>query len=472
MIKSKRIFILIIIAFCIFGTSCKKKDPTKSDPEEKPEEQVTEKDVYYTVTLDLDGGLVENNITSYEVKASDTVNLPTPTKEEYIFLGWYIENEPFHSQPINSETTIKAHWLKEGILYFITYNPNDGTLPSEYRNSYKTGMTYQLPIPEKKYNQFDGWYLNSELEGDPITEVIPTLSGDLNLYAKWIDLAVYQSITYHLDGGTLPDDAPARYIEGEQLALAIPKKEFFFFRGYYTNPEMTGDPIFEISDTTTGNLELYVKFVEAVASNAYVSILGDSISTFSGTMPQEYPTYYPVSDVLTVEDMWWHIALSTYDAKLLVNNSSSGSKVTSGDYYGNSYERLANLSVDGIRPDIVIINMGINDSSRGVSADTFDRGYRQMLDKIRECYDDVDIWICNLPSNKYYGPVYLNSRLEYNEVLKQIATDYNYIYLDLAKVITEDNKDSYMYAGPHPNAEGMKLIAKVVIANLKKYYTF
>ena len=469
--KNKITCILIIIACCVLGVGCNKTSPKSSDGGEN-QPPVVDKDAYYKVTLDLDGGLIENNRTTYEVKASKTIELLTPTKEEYIFLGWYMGSEEYNNQPINSDTIIKAHWLKAGVIHFITYNSDEGILPEESRNSYLTGMTYQLPIPTKKYNQFEGWYLNSQFEGEVITEITPTTSGNLDIYAKWTDLAVYRNINYYLDGGTLPSDAHDRYVEGETLKLPVPKKEFFFFRGYYSNQEMTGEPLFEIDPAMTGDLKLYAKFVEAVASNAYVSILGDSISTFTGTMPKEYPSYYPVSDVLTVEDMWWHIALSAFDATLLVNNSSSGSKVTSGDFYANSYERIANLSVDGIRPDIVIIYMGINDSSRGVSTTVFERGYRQMLDKIRECYDDVDIWICNLPSNKYYGPTYLNSRLAYNNVLKKIGEDYHYIYLDLAKVITEDNKDEYMYAGPHPNAAGMQIIAKVVIASLRKYYTF
>lgn len=37
-----------------------------------------------------------------------------------------------------------------------------------------------------------------------------------------------------------------------------------------------------------------------------VAIVGDSISTYSGTMPSGYPTYYPLGDVQNIDKMWWH----------------------------------------------------------------------------------------------------------------------------------------------------------------------
>ena len=41
--------------------------------------------------------------------------------------------------------------------------------------------------------------------------------------------------------------------------------------------------------------------------NKTLSILGDSISTFKGTMPEGYASYYPSGDVTKKEDLWWDV---------------------------------------------------------------------------------------------------------------------------------------------------------------------
>ena len=63
------------------------------------------------------------------------------------------------------------------------------------------------------------------------------------------------------------------------------------------------------------------------------SILGDSISTFEGVSIPKNASYYDLgrklsSGVTTVINTWWGCVLERLDAKLLVNNSISGSTVT------------------------------------------------------------------------------------------------------------------------------------------------
>lgn len=54
-------------------------------------------------------------------------------------------------------------------------------------------------------------------------------------------------------------------------------------------------------------------------------IFGDSYSTFSGHIPEGYPTYYPRFDVDSVEKTWWKMLSDKKDIKLVQNNSWSGS---------------------------------------------------------------------------------------------------------------------------------------------------
>ena len=65
--------------------------------------------------------------------------------------------------------------------------------------------------------------------------------------------------------------------------------------------------------------------------NASFAILGDSYSTFCGYIPEGNEWYYPnqnnVSDVLCVEETWWHILMRRNGMKLCLNDSYSGATV-------------------------------------------------------------------------------------------------------------------------------------------------
>ena len=68
-----------------------------------------------------------------------------------------------------------------------------------------------------------------------------------------------------------------------------------------------------------------------------VMILGDSHSTFSGYIPDDYISWYkPETDtnnVTRVEDTWWHLLVNnTTNSKLLLNASYSGSTISYTGY--------------------------------------------------------------------------------------------------------------------------------------------
>jgi hypothetical protein len=117
----------------------------------------------------------------------------------------------------------------------------------------------------------------------------------------------------------------------------------------------------------------------------WVSIIGDSISTFKG-WTNSSNVYYSEStgnsnNVKTVEDTWWHILLKKLGAKLCVNQSIAGSRIyNSSDESDRLLTRINNReyvrkvgqkykNLDGseevceteVVPDYVIIFMGIND---------------------------------------------------------------------------------------------------------------
>lgn len=126
-----------------------------------------------------------------------------------------------------------------------------------------------------------------------------------------------------------------------------------------------------------------------------VSIIGDSISTFEGTMPSsDFKTYYPklntatgeYFDVQSESDVYWAkiIALMT-NAVRDVNNSWSGSMVSrrpEADYNGKDFG--ARVTDPGLGdPKVILIYGGTNDCSKfSGSHPTYANEYRSNL------YDD------------------------------------------------------------------------------------
>ena len=110
-----------------------------------------------------------------------------------------------------------------------------------------------------------------------------------------------------------------------------------------------------------------------------VSILGDSISTFTGTMPADYNIYYPESgDIPNAGQTWWGQLLANTGMVLCRNASSANTDVTGnslaldGSAPGCSIRRIVDLKgTEGSNPDVIIIYMGINDFARSRTLGSF-----------------------------------------------------------------------------------------------------
>jgi|GEM_PF-1331182 len=108
-------------------------------------------------------------------------------------------------------------------------------------------------------------------------------------------------VFYEIAGGTLPEDAPAVFKKGESLTLPTPINGIHRFAGWYTSPDLTGEPITEIPGDTAGEITVYAKwnyvFVEEdfelddldVSGVGNTQTLGNiSLSILKGTKAEMY----------------------------------------------------------------------------------------------------------------------------------------------------------------------------------------
>ena len=160
---------------------------------------VTEGD--YTITYVNVDGATNENPASYNVETG-TITLKDPVKPGYTFGGWYKDGEfttkvTEITQGSTGNITLYAKW--ELVSYTITYELNDGTNAPENPASYNVETeTITLKDPVKPGYTFAGWYRDGEFT-DEITEITQGTTGDITLYAKWIEVIVPQ--TLEVEGG-------------------------------------------------------------------------------------------------------------------------------------------------------------------------------------------------------------------------------------------------------------------------------
>lgn len=105
-----------------------------------------------------------------------------------------------------------------------------------------------------------------------------------------------------------------------------------------------------------------------------VSIIGDSISTFTGYHPDGYnPAAYPNAGrgVTKVEETWWMKVIQASGAALEVNaawNGSCASTARSSRGYPDFYDRRDALG----DPELILVALGTNDSGENVALGEYD----------------------------------------------------------------------------------------------------
>ncbi len=156
-----------------------------------------------SLTLNLNEGTLVDAPTFYKVGFG--LVLPTPTRTDYTFTGWF-DNAECTGAPIteitkddNNDIVLYAGWMANAISSNLSYELNGGTaegLPTEYIE----GVATALPNATKDGYTFLGWFLNADLTGDALTEIPTTATGDLKLYAGFE--AITYAVTFNSNGGS------------------------------------------------------------------------------------------------------------------------------------------------------------------------------------------------------------------------------------------------------------------------------
>ena len=244
----------------------------------------------YRITYELNDGINDPaNPKAYYVTTPD-ITLKSPTKENYIFCGWY-EKSDFSGNKVttipNGSTgnkTLYAKWTPD-VTYSISYVLGGGTNNPANPTSYKyISDTITLASPTHTGYIFAGWY-TSNTYSVRVYNIPAGSTGNKIFYAKWT-LNSY-TISYELNGGKNNSANPSKYnITSSDIALNDPTRDGYTFGGWFTQSDFSGGKVTSIPKGSTGNKAFYAKWL----LNTYFITYDLNFGTNDPANPSSYTT--------------------------------------------------------------------------------------------------------------------------------------------------------------------------------------
>lgn len=255
-----------------------------------------------------------------------------------------------------------------------------------------------------------------------------------------------------------------------------------------------------------------------------LSLLGDSISAYAGTIPEGNDAYYNGSraGVTSPDQMWWKVLCEKTGMIPLIINGWSGSGINWQTESAHTDKvpmsddsRCKGLHDSNTNPDIILIAGGLNDYSYAETAqneplqwdgktipgytepsvgkivyNSFTEAYAAMIMKIQERYPDAVVVALSTfftMRGTYTGCTYVHSagddvytQQDYNDAIKFVAEKLHIPFVDMSNIGFNKNNFYPTYAEDsstiptHPNAAGQyvlgSVVAEKIVPLVKGYY--
>ena len=188
--------------------------------------------------------------TTISVNSFNTAEKPDmPTKNGYIFDGWYYQDTVFDfSSPITNDISLTAHWSP--IHYTVVFDSNFGTGKMEsiictYGEPFSLGECF-FTAPE--YQKFNSWsitqtdnvyYLSPE---DTLINLTEIDGEKIIAKAEWIDKDPH--FIYYLNyDQSIHNPNPINFKESERIELSFISKPGYQFCGWFLDENCQNSPI-------------------------------------------------------------------------------------------------------------------------------------------------------------------------------------------------------------------------------------
>lgn len=193
------------------------------------------------VTFDAQGGSTPVPANKMVAQGAPYGNLPTTTRADHIFVGWFTEPAegtrvtPATTVTLTTAHTLYAQWMpEEQGLSTVTFDARGGTIPNPDSKIVQEGSTYgDLPATTRQGYVFTGWF-TAETDGEEVkTTTTVTATENHTLYARWS--AASFTVTFDAQGGSEPHPAGKSVTYDSPYGdLPTVTREGYTFAGWFT----------------------------------------------------------------------------------------------------------------------------------------------------------------------------------------------------------------------------------------------
>ena len=204
-------------------------------------------------------GYTANDFVTNDLKLTKPTT--EPTKEGYVFDGWYLDEERTIAlvvgQKISDDddsVSIYPKWTVATLQVKVIDELNGNEV---YTVNY--GETIDLGEPTKPFGYVFGGYFTDE-ERTKAFDTNTKIKEETILYIKWV--GEEYDINYVMNGGEFDEDeeVSTKYTAGAEVQLPVAQKSGYIFDGWCLEEDLSDESITSLSGTS-GNKTLYAKYV-------------------------------------------------------------------------------------------------------------------------------------------------------------------------------------------------------------------
>lgn len=266
----------------------------------------------YTITFNSYGGSTTDPSSRVITYDQEYGELPTPTRDGYVFDGWWTglngTGELIIASDVVSITSDRMLYAKWIPHYTVTFDIQGGLASIITSKVVTFDQVYgELPTPTRDGYVFGGWWTGINGTGTQVlADVVVSINSNQILYAKWNES--YHTVTFNSQGGSVPIPASKTVASGQEYgALPTVTKEGHLFDGWWTQENDGGT---QIQDSMTlsnfSDHTLYAKWLPQII------VSFDSQGGFDPSPASKLVTYsqpFGILPVITKENYifsgWW-----------------------------------------------------------------------------------------------------------------------------------------------------------------------
>lgn len=226
-----------------------------------------------SVNFDANGGSVSAD-TRWLVDGDKVGSLPTPTRANATFNGWYTEKtggtKISSNTTVSKNTTYYAQWTMN--LYTVQFNANGGS--GEMANQafvYGTSQNLSANAFTRIGYTFQGWATSADGvkvydDLQSVNNLTTTANGTVNLYAVW--LANNYSVQFNANGGsgTMADQEFAFWVSQDLSSNAF-SRVGYTFEGWATSVDgakvySDRQCVYNLTETANETVNLYAVWTD------------------------------------------------------------------------------------------------------------------------------------------------------------------------------------------------------------------